>query len=158
MVKINFDGAFSKEAQSGGWGSIGRVAAGEPVFAVAGRVNAASEALQSELLALVNVIPVAENLGIGRVVFSTDCLVLKQAMETNSYDLSRLGPLFLHAKFLLSMSFVQFSFEYVSRLCNKPAHELAALGASGALDSCELWLENFPPIVISLVADDLVRT
>jgi hypothetical protein len=116
MVKINFDGAFSEEAQSGGWGAIGRDAAGEPVFAVAGRVNAASEALQSELLALVNVIPVAENLGIGRVVFSTDCLVLKQAMETNSYDLSRLGPLFLHAKFLLSMSFVQFSFEYVSRL------------------------------------------
>jgi ribonuclease HI len=115
MVKINFDGAFSEEAQSGGWGAIGRDAAGEPVFAVAGRVNAASEALQSELLALVNVIPVAENLGIGRVVFSTDYLVLKQAMETNSYDLSRLGSVFLHAKLLLSTSFIQFSFEYVSK-------------------------------------------
>lgn len=125
-------------------GTIARDSSGDPVFAAAGRVNAASEALQSELLALVNVILVAENLGIGPVVFWTDCLVLKQIMETNAFDYSRLGPLMLHAKFLLSTSFIQVQFE------------LAALGASAALDSRLIWLENFPSIVISLVADDLV--
>ena len=53
-------------------------------------------------------------------------------------------------------SFAQFSFEYVPRACNKPAHMLAALGVDGGLDSQSLRLENFPPDVISLVAGDLI--
>jgi hypothetical protein len=108
---------------------------GDPIFAATGRVSVVSEALQTKLLALVNVIPIAESQRISRVIFSTDCLVLKQAMESSTYDYSRLGPLLLHAKFLLSTSFHLFSFEFVPRPCNMPAHELAAVGARGELHS-----------------------
>jgi ribonuclease HI len=73
FIKINIDGAFRKEEQSGGWGAIARDSAGDPIFAAAGKLNVTTEALQSELLALVNVIPIAESMGMGRVIFSTDC-------------------------------------------------------------------------------------
>ena len=120
FVKINIYGAFSEVSKTGGWGAIARDDAGDAIFAAAGFIPAASEALHSELLALVNAIPIAESQGIGRAIFSTDCMVLKQAMESTSYDLSSLGPLMLHAKFLLATSFIQFSFEHVPRICNKP--------------------------------------
>jgi hypothetical protein len=42
---------------SGGWGAI----AGDPIFAAAGIVNMTCEALQTELVALINVIPIAKS-------------------------------------------------------------------------------------------------
>jgi hypothetical protein len=92
----------------------------------------------------------------GRIILSTDCLVLKQAMETSSHDLSRLGPMLLHDKFLLRTSFLSYSIEYVPRSCNKPAHVLAALGARGVSEFNELWFGELPPDVSVLVANDLV--
>uniref|UniRef100_A0ACD5UXI4 Uncharacterized protein n=1 Tax=Avena sativa TaxID=4498 RepID=A0ACD5UXI4_AVESA len=100
VIKINVDGSSLDNSNTGGWGAIGRNHTGEPVFAACGRIPAAAEALQTELLALIHVIPVAEQLGIGRVIISTDCTKLKHAIETSAYDLSRLGPLFMQAKYL----------------------------------------------------------
>jgi hypothetical protein len=114
-IKINLDGAFREDTHSGGWGAIARDSAGDTVFAAAGRVSVAADALHTELLALVNVIPIVESQGIWKIIFSTDCLVLKQAMETSSYDFSSLGQLLLHPKFTLSTSFIQSSFEYSSQ-------------------------------------------
>jgi hypothetical protein len=155
-IKINIDGAFHEDRGMGGWGAIARDSVGEPIFAAAGRVNTAADALHTELMALVHAIPFAEQQGIGRPIFSTDCLVLKQAMESSSYDLSRLGPLFLHAKYLLRISFDCYSFEFVPRACNKPAHALAALGVENDLYNYVVWLDSLPPDVNCLVADDYV--
>jgi ribonuclease HI len=154
-IKINLDGAFREDTHSGGWGAIARDSAGDTVFAAAGRVSVAADALHTELLALVNVIPIAESQGIGKIISSTDCLVLKQAMETSSYDFSSLGQLLLHAKFMLSTSFIQSIFEYVPRICTRPAHELAALGARGDTDSHHVWMEILSPDVTELVASDI---
>jgi ribonuclease HI len=154
-VKINIDGAFSERSGSGGWGVIARDDTGDAIFAAAGAIPAASEALHSELMALVNAIPIAESQGMGKIIFSTDCMILKQAMESTVYDLSSLGSLVVHIKFLLATSFISFKFEHVPRACNKPAHELAALGARGELDSFALWFEDLPPDVCNMVAGDL---
>jgi hypothetical protein len=64
VIKINLDGAFLKDARRGGWGAIGRDHSGEPVFAAFGCIPVVADALQSELLALIHAIPVAEQLGI----------------------------------------------------------------------------------------------
>uniref|UniRef100_A0ACD5VHH0 Uncharacterized protein n=1 Tax=Avena sativa TaxID=4498 RepID=A0ACD5VHH0_AVESA len=153
VIKINVDGSFLDNSNTGGWGAIGRNHTGEPVFAACGRIPAAAEALQTELLALIHVIPVAEQLGIGRVIISTDCTKLKHAIETSAYDLSRLGPLFMQAKYLMRMAFSNYSVEYCPRACNSPAHRLAALG--GVLNhASQVWLHDFPPDVTTLVAND----
>jgi hypothetical protein len=133
VIKINLDGAFLKDTRRGGWGAIGRDHSGEPVFAACGCNPVVADALQSELLALIHAIPVAEQFGIGSVILSTDCLELKHAIESTSYDFSRLGPLFLQAKFLLLLAFSEFSIEYFPRA----------------------WPVSIPP-VLSLVANDLV--
>ena len=66
VIKINIDGSFLEDLKKGGWGAIGRDHTGEPVFAACGRIPAAAEALQTELMALIHAIPLTEQLGIGR--------------------------------------------------------------------------------------------
>jgi hypothetical protein len=68
-VKINLDDALNEEAKTGGWGHHYRLSWESYFFSAAGRVNVASEALQTKFLALVNVIPVVENQGVGWVIF-----------------------------------------------------------------------------------------
>jgi hypothetical protein len=156
VIKVNIDGAFSGQALVGGWGAIGRDHLGDPIFATCGRIPIASEPLQAELQALLQAIPVAEQLGIRHVIFSTDCIPLKEAISSNSYDASRLGPLFQQAKYMLRLACFEFVFEYCPRACNKTAHELAALGVGCEQPSEVLWLTDFPSDVMTLVANDVV--
>jgi hypothetical protein len=156
VVKINTDGSFLASMNTGGWGAIARDHLGVPMFAACGFIPDAADALQAELTALIQAIPVAEQMGLCHVIFSTDCTELKQGIDTNSYDLSRLGPLFKHAKFLLRMAFVSCSVEYCPRACNSPAHKLAALGGVFSQGSPGLWFDDFPPDVMSSVTNDFL--
>jgi hypothetical protein len=65
-------------------------------------------------------------------------------------------PLFLHAKYLLRISFDYYNFEFVPRASNKPAHALAALGVENDLYNYVVWLNSLPPDVNCLVPDDYV--
>jgi hypothetical protein len=47
--------------------------------------------MHAEALALSNPWQVAEHLGVGRVVFETDCKNLQRAMTSTDYDLAPLG-------------------------------------------------------------------
>ncbi|KAK1695609.1 hypothetical protein QYE76_012306 [Lolium multiflorum] len=82
----------------GGWGAIGRDHEAKLIFAAAGSVKAAGEALHTEAEALIQAIRVAENMGIGRPIFVSDCMGLVQATNNTSYDMSPLGALFREAK------------------------------------------------------------
>ena len=113
---------------AGGWGVIARDHVGNIVFAAPGRIQPVSDALHSEAVALQNGIRIADQLGIGKVIISTDSQILKQAIVSNSLDQSRLGQLFLDIKYNLVMEFNDYSVEYCPRVCNKPAHVLAAMG------------------------------
>jgi hypothetical protein len=122
VIKINIDGSFLESSNTVGWGAIGRDHIGDVVFAACGQIPAAAEALQTELQALVSVISVAEQLGIRRVIFSTECTELKLAIEAQGH-------------------------------CSSPAHRLAALGGVWNHGNQSLWLHDFPPDVMSLVAN-----
>jgi ribonuclease HI len=77
---------------SGGWGCICRHENDVVRFASAGRIATATDALHAETL--FKAVEIADDLGVSRVVFETDCLVLKQALVSRAYDYSPLGILF----------------------------------------------------------------
>jgi hypothetical protein len=51
-------------------------------FAAAGSLTSINDALHAEAESLSHAIQVAEQQGIGRVIFETDCINLQQAMTT----------------------------------------------------------------------------
>jgi hypothetical protein len=64
------------------------------------------------------------------VLFLKQTINLKYAMPTNDYDLAPIGALIKDMKYHLRVSSIEASVVYAPRYCNKPAHELAALGNS----------------------------
>lgn len=61
------------------------------------------------------------------------------------------------AKFHISLDFIDVSVVHCPRECNRPAHELAALGAGQIHGDHMLWLTNYLNTVGRLVAHDLVE-
>jgi hypothetical protein len=120
-------------------------------FAAAGPLSLISDAMHVETLALSNAIQTAEQLGIGRVLFETDYINLQHAMTIESYDYGPLGALLTDMKFRLHMNFIEANVVYAPRVCNWPAHELAAMGVEVAHGETEFWMVSYPDIVNHLV-------
>jgi hypothetical protein len=58
-------------------------------------------------------------------------------------------------KFRIHMSFIDVCVVFVPRNCNKPAHELAALGVGVAHKDHLIWTTFYPNSIIRLVTCDL---
>jgi hypothetical protein len=56
---------------------------------------------------------------------------------------------------LARLNFSSVSFVFGCRTCNKAAHAMAALGASGSCGSGLLWPDNVPNHVMEIVASDI---
>jgi hypothetical protein len=68
-----------------------------------------------------------------------------QAITSDSYEDAPLGALFREAKFQLGLSFKDYRMIYVHRSsCNKPAHELAALGVVEPPGYHKVWFDHYP--------------
>ena len=154
-VMLNFDASFIGGLGTGGWGCIARDAAGDVLCAAAGPLVDVSDPLHAEALALMRTINFAENFGMGRVIFMTDCLPLKQAIDDSNADRSQLGSLFRETKYQLQIGFIQFKLVQKSHECNMPAHKLASFGSRMVRGSERIWLNDLPPDVFSDVAGDL---
>ena len=157
MVKINVDVVFGEQRGVGGWGLICRDDAQDIRFAAAGAHHDLHCALQAEAVALSKAVTLADRLGVGRVIFETDCMVLKQEMNSYDYVLAQLGVLFSDIRFRLRTHFIEAHVAhvvYVPRQCNGPAHVLASLGASLADGGYREWFTNYPNDVISDVTGD----
>jgi hypothetical protein len=158
FIKINLDGTFSSVTHNGGWGCIARSSDGSAIFAAAGPTSNLTDALQSECNAMLKAISFAEQYGMGKVIFATDCSCLKLAISSDEYDCAPLGTLFREIKFLLRMGFIEYRIEYCPRLCNKPAHVLASIGAQEVEDDHTLWLTDLPDDVSHTVVDNIVAS
>ena len=84
--------------------------------------------MDAEACALSYAIQIADQLGMGKVIFETDCINLQQAMNSSNYSMSTIGNLISDMQFRLRMDFIEARVVYVSRNCNKPAQELAVWG------------------------------
>lgn len=94
-------------------------------------------------------------LGMGNVIFETDCLILKHALVGSEYDFASFDVLVREAKSNLILGFLSSQVEYCPRSCNSAAHVLAAKGALRSRSSPCFWLDCFPDYVVSAVAGDL---
>lgn len=142
MVKINTDATFSDRSGAGGWGLICRDDEQDIQFAAAGGKHDFADALHAETFALAQAVATADRLGVGRAIFETDCLVLKQATTSNAYDLAPLGVMFSDIRFKLQTLFIEACVAYVARTCNRPAHVLASKGAGLADGEHREWFTS----------------
>jgi ribonuclease HI len=153
-VKINIDAVYSDATRSGWWGAICRDMVSNIQFAAAGNLKMISDSMHAETMALSHAVQIAEQLGVGRVIFETDCANLQRAINSSDYDFAPLGVLFSDLKFRLRMSFIEAKVVYASQICNKPAHELAAMGTRVDHEEHCLWVMNYPESVTRLVTGD----
>jgi hypothetical protein len=118
FIKINVDASFMEDTSNGGWGVIGRDCIPDICVAAAGPLQFIKDAMHAKTMALSNVIDIADQMGMGRVIFKTDCLNLKHAMSTSDYSFSTLDVLISDMKFRIQMNFIEATVAYVPRLCN----------------------------------------
>lgn len=109
VMKINSDGAFDPNNRKGGWGFIIRDHLGMVIKAGAGRTHVLLDAFHAEVLACAAGIKAANECELQRVEAETDSLMLKMAMEDNSYALSALGGIICEMKNFVNTNFRSFS-------------------------------------------------
>lgn len=133
-LKININGAFIEASKIGGWGFTLRNDQGVLLAAGAGKLKHVSDSLHAEALALQHATNIAISMGCKQVIFETDSMMLKQAITSTEYDLSKLGSLFQDVKFQMRVGLIVVSFEHCNRECNRAAHILAMHGLGERID------------------------
>jgi hypothetical protein len=110
--------------------------------------------LQAEIIACLQGVQAANNLGIGHLILETDALKIKQGWASNQEDLSVTGSLMEELKSFTYANFIRCDCNHVPRECNKAAHVLAALGV-GSTKGIEHISYDVPDSINVIVADDL---
>jgi len=82
VLKLNCDASVVKETMEGSWGFLIRDHDGDVIMSRRGRINHALSAFQAKLVACLQGIQVATNLGIGRLILETDALLVQQALTS----------------------------------------------------------------------------
>ena len=82
--------------------------------------------LHSEMLAALHL---ASDLGMGRVYLETNALLLKEALDDTSVDLSCLGVVADRLKTFIVCNFIECKIVHCSRMCNQAGHTLATKGS-----------------------------
>ena len=81
-----------------------------------GRLNHVLNAFQVELIAWMQGVQEALNLGIGRLLLETDALMIEQAMNSDAVDAMAEGVILEELKFLVRVNFSDFKCNFLSRV------------------------------------------
>ena len=154
VLKINSDGAFNPVTKSGGWGFVIRDSDGTVVHAGAGVVPKALDAFHVEVLGCLAGVQAACERGMSQVIAETDSMMLKMALDGDDFSLAPTGGLIHEIKASVTAYLSSFSVCFGHRLCNRVAHELAALGCKCSPNANLSW-DGVPTGLESLVAGDL---
>jgi ribonuclease HI len=155
MLKMNCDASFKAEAESntGSWGFIIRDNDGDVVLIGRGRINHLLSAFHAEVIAGLQGVQAALNVGIRRLILQTDSLMLQQELTSVMPCARPEGGLMNEMKSLVASNFTAFECVFKRRECNRPAHVLAELGFE-CVEGHELITSSIPNIVNVLVAAD----
>jgi hypothetical protein len=96
----------------------------------------------------------AEELGLQNVIIETDSMLLKLALESNSFALAPTGGILLEIKSMLFDSFRLWRFGFVPRECNKVAQAVTAQGCMPTHEPILNWNDTTPGVE-DLVARDI---
>ena len=122
-AEIEFDASFKAENISGSQGFLIRDHDGDVV-----RLNHVLSAFQAELISCLQGVQAAANLGVGKLILETDAQMVQQSMRSDIFDAMPEGALVEELKFLARVKFIDFVCNFQSRVGNRAAHALAALG------------------------------
>jgi len=132
---------YSRDCRSGSWGFLIRDSDGDVVVTARGKVNHLLDAFHPELIACLQQIQVAVDLGNGRVIVETDAQKVVKAIKNNLYDNSTVGHLI--------------ECVYVDRYVIEPAHELTVPGHL-CTEGQEIVSNSLPERVAVIVANEML--
>lgn len=153
-LKLNCDASFFQASMSGSWGFLIRDHDGDVVMSGRGKINNVPSAFQTELIACLQGIQVASNLGNGKLIRETDALNVQQALLPSSYDVRPEGGLTEELKSLARLNFSEFECKFLGRTGNRAAHVLASLGY-GCIEGEALITSTIFDDVFVIVSHDL---
>ena len=148
------DGAFHVESETGAWGFIARDETGDFPAGAASKMNHVTSALHAEVIACMQAIEGAADLGAQCISFESDCLTMISALKGRDYDAAELGVLFREARSMCHASFIFSEFMFCPRKCNHVAHALTQF-AMEAAEHLHVWANVAPDFVSVLVNADM---
>jgi ribonuclease HI len=157
IVKINCDGAFTMEQLTGGWGYVMRGCDGAVICTGYGRLDNVLEASHAEIVACLQALQRANEMGIQNVVLETDAMTVVEAIKAQVLDRSSASGLLWELKESLLCNFSISSIAFRPRSCNLVAHSLASLGAKLRLGASPIK-DSIPACINVLVANDLMSS
>jgi hypothetical protein len=157
ILKLNSDGAFLEQTGEGGWGYVIRNHHGSVQKLGAGRERFLQSAFHAELLGCLEGLRMTASMRISNIILETDALTVKAALEGREYRLSSMGGIIAEIKHLMASDFVMCKVSFCPRVCNKLAHELAAIGCKLLGSPYAIW-DDVPHSLEDLVTSDSART
>jgi len=157
IIKINCDGAFTMEQLTGGWGYVMRGHDGVVICTGHGRLEKVLEASHAEIVACLQALQRATEMGIQNVVPETDALAVAEAVNAQVLDRSSASGLLWELKESLFCNFSSSSIAYRPRSCNLVAHSLTALGAKLCPGTNPIK-DSIPACINVLVSNDLASS
>lgn len=119
-----------------------------------GRIDHVMNPFHAELVACLQGVQAAADLGATRVIIETDALMVVQAVKTNDYVLDEAGGLVRELKEALRFNFIFYDVIHSPRNCNRVAHALAAWGCQSSVEDSPS-VDVLPDCIQVLVANDL---
>jgi hypothetical protein len=123
---------------------------GDVVTAGAGALKHVRDAFHAEVYACLQGAMAGAEEGIANIILEMASLMLKQALEGDSYRFSEVGG------YIFQLKSSKFLCNFVPRSCNKVAHTLAAEGSLCNHGADILW-EFTPPCLTDLVASEIAE-
>jgi hypothetical protein len=108
FLKLNCDASFMPSSLSGSWAFLIRDCDGDVVMAGKGKIDHLLNAFHAELIAYLQGIQTAVDLGIGRLIVETDAKMVVQAITSKSFDDTAVGVLIVEMKALAVDCFINF--------------------------------------------------
>lgn len=108
FLKLNCDVSFIQESKSGSWGFLIRDHDEDVVMLGRGRINNVLSAFHDELIACLQGVQVASNIGIGKLILETDALNVQLALQSQSFDVRPEGGLIEELKSLSKLNLSEF--------------------------------------------------
>jgi ribonuclease HI len=107
-LKLNCDASFFPDERTGSWGALIWDSDGDLVLLGRGRINHLLDPFHAELIACLQGIQLAVNLGIGRIIVETGAQEVVKAVMSSSYDGSATSLLISEIKSLVDSNFLYF--------------------------------------------------
>ena len=136
-IKCNFDGAWNKLRNRGGFGLVIRNQLGECIAVAVGPVERASSALHAEFFAARRAAILVCSTGLEdmKIQFEGDSTLVLAAMRGSGDDHYILGPI-INDLWCLRMKWVESVLSHTQREGNSAAHRLARMGLSSDTGDC----------------------